>query len=180
MPERLVPTYCERTGSGAEPRTETVPEAVTPLLLTLIVVKPARTGVTPPLASTRGDARVGATDQVTSRRLTGAPDLSVAVAVIAVAWATDAVVTAGSDSAATVVEAPPVGASTLAVLPPPQPQRRQAATRARRGRQGFMAAQVVATADHFACGSPQALQKGKVGRQRRAAARLARAPAPAR
>src|ERR1700712_4432665 len=100
MPERLVPTYFERVGSAAEPRTESVPDAVMPLLVALIVVKPARSGVTLPLASTVA-MLVSVTVHVSAAPATGAPDWSVAVAATAVACATDAVVTAGSERAVT-------------------------------------------------------------------------------
>src|SRR4051812_1463483 len=102
MPARFMPTWRERTGIGVVPRTDTVPDAETPLAETLIVVKPARSGLTTPAASTV--ATVGsALSQTSVGPATVAPDESFACAGIGVGAPMVAAVMGGNESAVTLV-----------------------------------------------------------------------------
>ncbi len=150
-----MPTYCDRAGIRVVPRTESVPDAVTPSALTVMVVKPARIGVTKPAASTV--AMVGsALLQARAAPVTVAPELSLARAVIGVRAPIAVGVSAGRESAATLTgavtgvaggatttgagAAPEAGADaalngaavTVGSLAPPHPHKATAATKARR------------------------------------------------
>ena len=100
-----MPTYRERAGIRVVPRTDNVPDAETPSAETLIVVNPARSGFTTPPSSTV--AKVGsALSQASAVAGTAAPEASVTCTTIGVRAPIAVGVTAGNESAVTLIAGP--------------------------------------------------------------------------